>query len=127
MALNLSKIIDSIRNWLKKIENKLPEDVEAAAVEGDKYVSEAEVLLSSSEAIAFTTIVPESEPLRETILAILQELETGFKAVESAFQKKGTLLVANARIIQAKIPGLPFGHAMSAAQINHDRNAVEKS
>lgn len=133
MSINIKAIINSIENEVRKFEDKLPTEIEEVAVWGDKYVSEAEAILTSGQALDFTTLVPETEPLRETVVAVLSELEVGLKALEVAFAtptptsisyRKLSLLGANANLIMAKVSGISLANAVTSAQLVREGGKV---
>lgn len=123
MSINIKNIVKDIEDVVLRVEGKLPADIEQAATWGDKYVGIAETFLTSGTALDFTAIVPEAEPLRESVVAILTELEVVFKAVEGAY-KKTALLTANANLIIAKVPGVSLANAVTSAQLVRESGKV---
>lgn len=97
----LQRILQDVRNFLNRVENKLPTVITEAAAFGLSYTKQAEALLASEPVVDITTLVPTTEPLREEILVILKELEIAFKAVQGSFQH-GTSYIAAGRIAQLK-------------------------
>ena len=113
--MDIKHIEQQVLNFIHMVEHKLPTMLETAAEVGLKYTKLAEQALTGTAVVDLATLVPEVEPFREGILAVLAELDVAFKAVGGAFQK-GTLATAGAEITKVLLPGLPNNHYNIAFQ-----------
>ncbi len=113
--IDLKRIIKQVLDFVRGVEQKLPAIIVKAADFGLKYVAIAETFLTSQQVLDFDKLVPQAEPFRVEIVAVLTELEIAFKAVEGPF-KKGALMTAAGQIGLLQAPGVPVGHIILAAQ-----------
>lgn len=116
----LQNILNEVKNFLTKVEHKLPTILTDGATFGISFIDKAEAILNGTAANTIASIVPDAEPLKGEILAILNELETAFKAVQGLYQKTA-LLTAAAQIAQLKTgTDIPIGTIILAVQAQRE-------
>lgn len=117
----LGRVLQDVKNFLNRVEHKLPTIITDAAAFGLGFTKQAEMLLLSATVVDIATIVPQGEPLREEILSILKEMETAFAAV-SGLYKQTTLLAAATKIAQLKTGNdVPINVVMLGVQAEYSK------
>ena len=116
----LQKIKQRVQLWLTNAKKNLPSILVEGATMGLKWTSIFEKWLESNRATEIETLVPDAEPFREEILAILKELDVAFSAIIDSKLNKGTLFIAAGQIGQIHTgEDVPLSHILLAVQAQY--------
>lgn len=115
----LQQIITGVKNFLNKVEHKLPTLLVEGAKFGVDLTEKAKTILNGTAEVQIASIIPDGEVVREEAIAILNELEPVFKAVSGDYQN-GALFVAASKLAALKVgTDVPMNNVNLAVQAEY--------